>query len=276
MNHDARPLRERLDDYLDGRLSESAAAEFRAAAQNDPQLREELALQDRIDASLSRGFVAPDAGAILARIQAARHAAAAHADADIAPEEPARPTTIRIPAPTKSSPFRRWFGVAAAVAILLGGGASYYLWDSAQFQLNGPSRYVARQLAVVYTDEVGAGFAPRWECRELPRFRETFVNELGHALAFTAIPPDAKVWGISYSATQLSDRTVEILAKIGDTPIVVFVDKLENDKQSILAEQTPGLHLFRETRGNLVLYELSPHDKATVLPLLTAPSCPKK
>lgn len=251
MTPDPRDMQQRLDAFLDGLLSGAEADEMRRLLAENEQLRAAAESQARIDAGLRQAFTPPAAREVLARVLAAR-AAGKQA------EEP------RILRPFWAS---RAFAAAAVILIAVAGGTSYYLWSASQAVFSGSSRYEVRELAQVYRDEVRSGFTPLWECRDVEVFRRTFVQRLGAPLAFVAVPSNAGVWGLSYAATPLSRDTIEILAKLDDTPIVVFVDKAERALPEMPAAPS-GLRIFKQVSGPFVMYEITPLSEAKVLPLL--------
>ncbi|MBK8914778.1 MAG: hypothetical protein IPM64_09310 [Phycisphaerales bacterium] len=233
------PPRERLDDYLDGRLSPAERAEFERDAAHSPSIAREREVQAQIDAGLHRQFTPPSAEALLRRIQS-------------------RPRVI---------PFWRRPALAAAAVLLLAvGGTVAFRWLVAETPLDPLFRYQPRPLAQVYADERRSGFEPLWECREPAEFRKAFVEHLGTGMAFASVPTGATTWGVSYSATSLSRNSVLVLARIDGADILVIADRTENAAASVPVPA--GLQVFRKEVDGLILYEISPLSDAQVLPLL--------
>ncbi len=55
------------------------------------------------------------------------------------------------------------------------------------------------------------------------------------------------------------------MARVNNSPVMVFVDRLEADVHPELPEVCAGLRLYRKELGSLVAYELSPFDKPQVI-----------
>lgn len=65
-------------------------------------------------------------------------------------------------------------------------------------------------------------------------------------------------------------RVLEFRA-LPSTRILVFVVRLDDDPRPVAPDcDAPRLELFRETRGPLVLYELTPFDRPRALPGLAS------
>lgn len=238
-----------LDAYLDQRLSPAERSAFEQRIAHEPALRAAVDSQRQIDAALKRVYRAPNAEAVLAR---------ARAQAALRPV--GTPLVIKL----------AWaVGAVGAAAALVMFAAYTGVFDlrPARPKVVDPDAY--KRFEIIYDAQVAAGFKPNWECREPEQFKATFRNDLGQGLAFAMIPTDASVWGIGYAETLLSANTKLILVKLGETPILVFVDRRSADREVALP---PGskLNLFRREIGGLVLYEVSPLTEAKVLPLLGA------
>jgi hypothetical protein len=59
-----------------------------------------------------------------------------------------------------------------------------------------------------------------------------------------------------------------LLARVDGKEVIVVVDRKAREK-SPLPPARSGLRSFREEYGNLVLYEVTPLDHPTILPLLS-------
>lgn len=238
-----------LDAYFDNRLSAAERVAFEQRIEREPALRRAVHAQRQIDAALQRVYRAPNAEAVLAR---------ARAQAALRPV--GTPRIIKL----------AWaVGAIGAAAALVMFAVYTNVFDlrPSRPKVVDPDAY--RRLENIYDAQVAAGFRPNWECREPEQFKSTFRNDLGQGLAFAMIPTDASVWGIGYAETLMSVNTKLILVKLGDTPILVFVDRRSADREMVLPPGR-GLNLFRRELGGLVLYEVSPLPEAKVLPLLSA------
>jgi hypothetical protein len=67
----------------------------------------------------------------------------------------------------------------------------------------------------------------------------------------------------------MSRYTTTMLARVDDQPVMVFVDRKENQEEDVIPPApNSGLHLFRKDLGDLVLYEVTPFDQARVIDFL--------
>lgn len=269
-----------IDAYLDGLLEGEPLSEFQKRLENDAALRDEVELQRWIDRSIA-GLFADDAskGRVLQRVQdALRAASAASATAPHAERPPAAKTL--------------WLSrKGAAIAAILALG-TISLWNGADmlgefaddvrsyFAPPPPPRFGSyaakawRSMDRVYADATDTGFEPDWVCATDEIFADTFQRQLGQTLLFGDAPssvaaPRIRLTGLSYTNT-ITKRTICVLARVSDQPVMVFVDELAKDQGQSLADGSP-LHLFRGEVGGLVLYELSPLDQPHLLDLFFEP-----
>ena len=230
-----------VDLYLDGLMNESerAGLEVRMGV----ELGGETELQKKIDHSLRRVFVPPVPTYV------------PEFSRDLAREQ----------APIRLDAWRRSRLVAAA-AMLLIAMSGWRIWDFvtplqaqvAQFPLD----QFHRGMDEVYRAEVKGGLVPMWGCRDERELGETFDRNFGHSLRVNVPSGGAKVLGLSYSCT-ISPRTVYLIAQVDEKPVLVFADAKENDTGKLPTD--PGLHFFKRTVGDLVLYEVSQFEKARLL-----------
>jgi len=81
-------------------------------------------------------------------------------------------------------------------------------------------------------------------------------------------PPRFEAVGLLY-CNSITPRTIGVLVRVEDQPVIVFVDRVERDTgQPHVSE---GLNVFRRQIGRLVLYELSPLAEPSVIPLFHDP-----
>ena len=73
--------------------------------------------------------------------------------------------------------------------------------------------------------------------------------------------------GLSY-VHGLSRKTTAMLCYVDGKPVVVFVDRAENDQPGVAETPAEGVHIFRDERDGLVFYEVTPYDDARVTKLL--------
>ncbi|MCC6424338.1 MAG: hypothetical protein IT447_12745 [Phycisphaerales bacterium] len=232
---------EMLEAYLDGLLPPDQHAQMEARIANDPELKAQCELQTILNTSLAQQF---------------------------APPSP--PTALGIPRP--NHPAKSWPRVVAIAAIvILGVGVG--IWALNDYLTPKPPNpyaggtYNIHRPPTTFVDEyhalVQGGFKPDWVCQTQEQFVQTFQSNLGQGLIFETNSSAVRMVGLSY-ANVLSEQTIIFLGIANDTPALVFVDRLQNDRPQTLPERT-GLHLFRAQIGELVLYELTPLDKPTLL-----------
>ena len=75
-------------------------------------------------------------------------------------------------------------------------------------------------------------------------------------------------WAYSsaYKGYVTSPTCMILITKKGNDNILLLVDKLSADHR-VKQPRTDGLHLYRDTAGGLVLYELTPRDHEVVIPV---------
>lgn len=239
---DRRHPDEMLDAFLDGVLPPDEQARMQARVATDADLKAQVQRQTAVDASLARLFAPP-----------------------VAPTVQGRPSPRR--------PAKTWLRpkVAAIAAIILVGigcgmwALSGYLFPS-EPPYTGATYLIHRApttIAAEYHALVKGGFKPEWVCRTQGQFAQTFQTNLGEPLLFDDASPAIKMVGLSY-ANVLSEHTIVFLGTIDGAQALVFVDRLQNDRPQTLPDDS-GLHLFREQVGGLVLYEVTPLDKPSLL-----------
>lgn len=238
--------RKRIDGWInahhDGLLKPDQQAKFDRAAQSDAELRAELDLQKRIDASLKRQFAPPPADAMLAR------ALAAQTDS-----------------PTDAGPAQKGWSnllVATAVAagLLIAATLGVVYWLGSQVQSGAP---IAREdapplhgsLAEVFAQEVENGFKPSWVCRNDMQFALTTYSRFGQGMLLKELPRGTEALGWSYSDC-ITRKTAHLLARVGGKHAIVFVDESTHDGGQSLPPDSP-LNLFKRQVDKLVLYEVT-------------------
>ncbi|MEW6251274.1 MAG: hypothetical protein AB1716_11550 [Planctomycetota bacterium] len=247
-----------LDDHLDGRLDVPARRDFERLLGEDLAAGAALQLQNRIDAALRRRIRPGDARAAWARVEAAQRAG-------------------RVRALQRQ---RRWLmggGFAAAAMLVLAIGAGVWrTWPKAphvpEIDDQGYAVKPWRTFEMVYRDEVDAGFQCEWECKTEREFAGTFHKRFGQGLLLGKLPAGARALGLSYCNT-LSKRTVILLARVQEQPVLVFIDQ-PGKYQDLNVAPNSGLHLFKRDLGGLVLCEVTPLDRPWVLDAFYDPQQP--
>lgn len=244
------PFNTRLEAYMDGSMSSSQRQAFEAELAGDDGLRREYELQQQIDESLGRMFIAP----------APRADILALADLESADEE-----LKQLPnrdAKESKKPRNRWqtamVVLVAAIAWIVVGKQIYQAYQDGN---DVPYRQLA--LAEIYQQSVESGFRPKWVCDDDQEFAGTFQERQGLPLL---LPQDAQdmMVGLSY-LEGLTPKTTTMLARVDDQPILVFVERLDRDTHPDHPSWWSGLNLFRQELGQLVLYEVTPLSEARVI-----------
>ena len=243
---------QRINDFLD-RMDPIERATFLSSTGDDQALKDELGRQQAVDDSLRRLFTNPRLGDLADRITSAM--------ASIKPADEVRP---------KRLPFLRGLAVAALLALAIGG--LWYSWSSTRpdesLDIYRPQPW--RSFGTVYQDLVRNGFQPDWICRTEKQFETAFARRFRQPLLLATLPSGVTAGGISYSNT-LSESTMTVLGRVDGSPILIFVDKVDVD-HGPPPPPPENLHLFRREVDKLVLYELTPLNRPSVLPYFYNPA----
>jgi len=244
MIRDLQPDRDRVEAYVEGRLTGDDLAAFERSLADQPSLRAQVELLVRIEASVRRVADPPP----LERLAAiADDAVRTH-----------RADTMR-PAP------RRWLAVAAGLAAAVVGG---WLIVAALRQPGGAYDAGPRvTFAQAYHQWADQGFQPQWVCKDDQEFADTFRTAFGQGLVPLEPPAGVRLLGLAYCHS-LSRGTIGVLAVVDGRPVAVFIDRADRDAE---VEPPGDLRQFRTRHGRLVLYELTPWDEPRLTPLLGDP-----
>jgi len=238
------PARRDLDAFLDRMLPPHVRENIAREVGRDRELRAEVELQERIDASLRRTFLAPaPSAALLAQLQ-----------------QPAPPTTRSF----RPRFGKRWFTLSIALVAV---GVS---WGTvAWILLPRPEvrRPAARQplpLVDAYQRQVDGGFKPDLANADEHSFAATFFSRQGQGVRIRPLPKGSQLVGLAH-INGCGPGTTAVMARVGGSPVMVFVDRLDADTHPDPPAACTGLHMFRREMGPLVAYELSPLDKPSVV-----------
>jgi hypothetical protein len=234
------PFRERFEAYLDGTLDDALREEVERRIAAHPELQAEVELQRRMDQLLRQKFSAPA-------------------------EIPPLPAPLDTPAATPLPSFwrtRRGVSLLVAAACV---GWLLFIW---QLVPRGKKQapFEPQPLAMLFDQAVRSGFEPYWECPP-ERFAATFQERLQAPLQMTSMPDDRYMAGLAYPGG-LSRDTTAILCRVDNQPVMVFVDRLANDRSVSEDAQRPNVQIHRKTLGPLVLYEVSGFDEPQMLGFL--------
>jgi hypothetical protein len=125
-------------------------------------------------------------------------------------------------------------------------------------------------MGAFYDRKVAEGFTPEWKCEDDQEFIRSFRHQLFQPLLLMTPPPGHSMGGLGY-ANILSPHSMYMLAHVGDERVVVFVDRLDADR-NLPPLDDPRLKRFRREVGELVLYEVTPLDEPRFLQLFQMPS----
>jgi hypothetical protein len=250
-SHNGKPAR--LEAYLDALSSNPEGVDrptLMRWIEQDPDLRSELEIQERVDSALRRSFAAPAAANVLALIAArqaellARAASAAppvsipdagaRPQAPVAPH-PEAPAKTAAPAPRGGLGRAGWrasinswpvaLAAAAALAVALG---TMGPWLRDQFRSALPPRSVQPQVVsgsaeVHYRRTVAQGFRPEARCGSGGDVAEVMRKRVGASLAVKDPPEGVELVGVSCGPFTRAGAA-SLLARVGNTPVVVLAD----------------------------------------------------
>lgn len=277
MSHDAQhptspSPTDRLEAYLDGALTGEDLAAFQRELAANPALRAEIEAQERINDSLGRLF-ARDAAVRLpgdATITVADDPPTALPTAQSAPalrlagSQAAQAAPTPVPATARRSLRSNVLvGIAAMLALTFGG--LYVTGWLGPADFFGSSRPVVQPWQV-YERKVSTGFNPDWVCENDEQFIKVTNDLWGESLLARGTDL-IQIVGWSYYEPVFSASTGVLLTKVEGTPVIVVMDRKEKDRKLRIPE-SKGLQLFREEKGNVVLYEVTPYKEPRVLPVI--------
>lgn len=153
----------------------------------------------------------------------------------------------------------RWVPWAAAAALLLAGLVSWRLWTIA---------HRPDVLGPLYKNTVASGFQPEVVCTTDDEFANWSRAYLRQALYVTSRPADVQYVGWNKGRI-ISPISGVLLVKVGGEPVIVVLER--EDRQTVVPGKIadPSLHRFERHIGDVVLYEVTPKDHASILPALS-------
>ena len=253
------PPSDLVSSYLDGLLVGEERDNFERQMQLDPALAEEVELQLRVDESIGRLGNPPEASpAFLEEL------ASTDDESPVAAASRATPSSHHR-RPAKQS-LRRYALLTLAASVAWFVVAAQFLWSGDTDPH--PVVFHQRPLTQLYQECVAEGFQPYWICDNETLFAATFERRQGVPLKLGDMPEDSRMVGLSYLAG-ISRRSTSLLAKVGNTPVVVFIDQSHRDWNPATGHFPDlGLSVTRVEKLGLVFYEVSPLEKLVVVDYL--------
>ncbi len=253
---------ELLDQYLDGLVSGEQRHRFSQRLGEDAALQSAVDLQAQIDGVLRVRFAPPDADRALAAVYPA--ADDAKHDEAYPPAEAASAGSVM----AKPLSRRQILVILSAAAAVVGAVLAWQFFN----QPARPQRLVERTISGEYAHQVKRGFKAGWVCETNKQFASTYWARLGQGLLLRDLPPDIAALGLSYGHV-LSPRTIMLLATIDGRKVIVYADRLKNAPPQPPAV-APDMYLHRREVNGLLLYELSPLDRPSVIEYFYEPDMP--
>ena len=258
-----------IDAYLDEQLTENERIKFEKSVNDQPELAEQVKLQAEIDASLKRMFTPPAAPRLklpsLASLQAEDDSQTdLHEPSTVELASPEISINKKLDSGTRTNSVSRRLILAAVASV------AAFAWLYVGTELFVPSgrdviAFHERPLTEVYQECVDEGFMPYWVCDDETTFANTFENRQGVRLKLAELPPSQQMVGLSYLPA-LSRESTSMLALVDDQPVIVFVDRIENDWKPATGNfPKVGLNVTRTEKNGLVLYEVSPVENSDVV-----------
>lgn len=254
-----------IDLFLDDRLDAPQREHMQRRIEQDDALRAEVLLQERLDDAVRRVFAPPAERP--SQWTEGRTGTAGRA---------APPLQVVEPFPRSAAPLPRrgrWIlrpGALLAACLLLGLSVGVYYLGPRLFTRGGQiAERVPQSFAEVREELIAGGFEPDWRCEIGPKFAMYVYHRLGQTLLPASIPPRFEIMGWAYRHC-LSPETMVLLTRIEGEPVLVFVDRKDNDEPQELPAGS-GLFIHKTELNELVLYELSENPKPRMLELFFEP-----
>jgi hypothetical protein len=233
---------EQFEAYLDGALPNAGCEDLRTRMVAEESLRNEAALQMRIDHTLRKLFPVVES-------QSPAHNSLIPGD-------------VQAPAGKSRRSIRRLLAIGAAAAL----AGILIAWLAQQDDASTPF-FQRTPLADIYLDTIRNGFQPYYECRDDERFAATFARRQGTPLWLLPLPDGIAMLGLSYPGG-LSRDTTAMLCTVNGEQVMVFVDRATADITQTTPPEHEGTNVFRKQHDGLVFYEVSRLDEPRLLQFL--------
>jgi len=239
------PTDSRLDEYLDGLLHGEELAQFERTIAADPALSAQVALQQRIDSSISAQF---------------KYSAN---EANLTPPAPqpipiARGGKRWILAALASISARQRAMLAVAAALLI--TCIYIYWPEEEVNFY--------PIDAVYANLDTSGWQPDFKCETDDQFAAKVNERFGSPVLIPMSTPGVTLvgWGYAndYEGSPMSKDAMYLLTTVEDRRVLVVMDNAECDRGLELTKGSK-YHLFRKEIDGVVLYEMTPFKKPRVI-----------
>jgi len=248
-----------VDRYLDNLMSPTERADFDRRLAAAPELMAEVQRQRSVDAVLRHYAKPPSPEVVLAAIR--HHIEAGERAGGAVGETPGPRLGLR----------PGWRRLAVAAVLLLGLLGAWQVYRALTPTSGNYDPGPHRTLVQAYQATVDKGFHSDWTCRDDAEFALTFFDQFGQMLSMNPPLPDHTLaLGLEYYDI-LSRKTIGMLTRVSEQPVMIFIDRLENDKQAVPPIEE-GKHIFRRELGDLVLYEVTPLNHPGLLHHLRQPT----
>jgi hypothetical protein len=256
-----------IDAYVDGQLSGDDLTRFEETLRTDDDLRREVELARRIDASIRSRFAPCEIPFELngsPGVVSGRGAHAATSPHEAAPGSPARPLNQTLSQPLNWPLNWRRIGLITALAATVLLTTVLVLRFSTSAPQRRPTGTILERLYATYQV---MDWEPAWVCEDDAEFAQAVQDRLGQPMLIDDDPrpdePDLTVLGWAYGEDVVSyeevitDKTMVLLTKVEGRGVVALVDRLDGESRPLRVPEGE-LTLHRRELGELVIYELTP------------------
>lgn len=247
-----------VDAYVDGLLPPEQTAAFERELQASPELRRQVELHEQSVREVRSAYrYEPKVGATQTLVTSLTPTTAREAVPALKLSD-----GQAIPQARRSSSVIRLRRLAIAAVLVLGCAgvwATYVHLTSPGDKLVGPQE--------VYMALERANWTPEEVCTEGPAFAKYVQTRMGQPLSITARPGIELVgwsYGDGYDGRIVGEKTVVMLARVDGRGVAVLIDRASQDRTLNVPEGS-GLRIFRRVIGSLVVYEVTPLERAQVI-----------
>lgn len=249
-----------LEAHLDGRLDGEHRTAFERTLDDNPAARAAHDESRRIDDGISRLFRVPHLDVLPRAVEAHERRLPSARRQERASEH--RPPVRR----ARTRRGFRWMALAGAscMAAVFVAAALVVVPEWRRVRSAATTPAAPRDPATLYASLVQDGFVPSMKCDDDAEFAR-YTTEL-YGESFLVPESDRmRVIGWAYGREVAGMDSGIILCRVDNAPVVVLVGRREADRP-IAVPPTSGLTAHRRELGEVVMYELTPHAEAEVIP----------